>query len=255
MILHCINIEAESIVVCSRDTDVLVLLIAHFSKMKCTQLWMKSGTSKKPRYIPVHEVHQRLAADIISALLPFHVITACDSVSQLLGHGKKTAWNVFRKCPELLQDLGKGELTLAISTSAETFICRLYGDYDHDTCNQTRVKMFSKCVSQESLPPTSDAVQLHIQRAHYQASVWTQADKCTPLLPEVSSSGWIVETNHLRPEMMRLPPIPDACLEILSCCCTKGCISRRCKCKKVGLNCTDACKCMDSDVPCRNIIE
>ena len=54
LVLHCIHIDADSIVVSARDTDILVLLIAHYSKMKCTQLWMKSGTSKKPRYIPVH---------------------------------------------------------------------------------------------------------------------------------------------------------------------------------------------------------
>ena len=47
LILHCVNIESDSLVVSSRDTDVLVLLIAHYSKMNCNQLWMKSGTAKK----------------------------------------------------------------------------------------------------------------------------------------------------------------------------------------------------------------
>jgi hypothetical protein len=58
LVPHCINIDADSSVVLSRDTDVLVLLISHFSKMKCTQLWMKTGTFKIPKYIPVHAAHQ-----------------------------------------------------------------------------------------------------------------------------------------------------------------------------------------------------
>ncbi|KAL2088639.1 hypothetical protein ACEWY4_015538 [Coilia grayii] len=47
IVLHCVHSNAEFLVVSSQDTDVLLLLIAHFDKMQCKQLWMRMGTSKK----------------------------------------------------------------------------------------------------------------------------------------------------------------------------------------------------------------
>ena len=49
IVLHCVHSSAEFLVVASPDTDVLILLIAHFGKMKCKQLWLRMGTSKKPK--------------------------------------------------------------------------------------------------------------------------------------------------------------------------------------------------------------
>ena len=57
LILHCIHAHMELMVVHVRDTDVLVLLLAHYDKMGCTNLLMKVGTLKHPKYIPVHDIH------------------------------------------------------------------------------------------------------------------------------------------------------------------------------------------------------
>jgi hypothetical protein len=37
--------------------------------------------------------------------------------------------------------------------------------------------------------------------------------------------------------------IPQACLEMISCQCSTGCITLRCSCKEAKLPCTDLCKC------------
>ena len=47
VVLHCIHCKASMIVVAARDTDILVLLLAHFRKMPCGELWLKAGTVKK----------------------------------------------------------------------------------------------------------------------------------------------------------------------------------------------------------------
>ena len=47
LVLHCIHTDSDCAVVSSQDTDVLLLLLAHFGKMSCSTLWMKTGTSKK----------------------------------------------------------------------------------------------------------------------------------------------------------------------------------------------------------------
>ncbi|RXM29763.1 hypothetical protein EOD39_8503 [Acipenser ruthenus] len=108
-VLHCMHTSAESVVVSPRDTNVLVLLVAHFHKMKCKNMWMKAGTAKHRKYIPVHEIKQKLSFTklVFEAVLPFHAITGCDSVSYFSGHSKKTAWKVFNTHNHLLKDLGK----------------------------------------------------------------------------------------------------------------------------------------------------
>ena len=99
VVLHCIHAETEDVVVAARDTDILLLLLAFFSSMKCKQLWMKAGTPKQKKYFPIHEIRQKLSfpESVYSALLAFHAITGCDTVSYFSGHTKKTAWSVFVK--------------------------------------------------------------------------------------------------------------------------------------------------------------
>ena len=37
------------LVVQARDTDILVLLLAHFHRFQCKNLWIKAGTAKKTK--------------------------------------------------------------------------------------------------------------------------------------------------------------------------------------------------------------
>ena len=97
LILHYIHANMKTIVVSVRDTDVLLLLIAHYDSMGCTRLYMKTETSKAPKYFPVHKIRMLLSSDQVNTLLAFHAITVCDSVSQFIGHGKKTTWTVFQQ--------------------------------------------------------------------------------------------------------------------------------------------------------------
>lgn len=91
LILHCIHADMEMIVVSVSDTDVLLLLIAHYDRMRCTCLYIKVGTSEAPKYFPVHEICMLLSAEQVNTLLVFHAVTGCDSVSQFSCHGKKAA--------------------------------------------------------------------------------------------------------------------------------------------------------------------
>ena len=52
IVLHCVKSRASKIVVAARDTDVLVVLLAHFANMPCPRIWMKAGTSKKTKIHP-----------------------------------------------------------------------------------------------------------------------------------------------------------------------------------------------------------
>ena len=87
----------ETILVSLRNTDVLLLLLAHYDRMGSTRLHANAGTSNASKYLPVHEIGMLQYIDLVlDTLLVFHVITGRDSASQFSGHCKKTAWAVFK---------------------------------------------------------------------------------------------------------------------------------------------------------------
>ena len=97
LIVHCKANFAESIVVQARDTDILVLLLTHFHHMPCDKLWLKAGTAKKRKYIPIHTIieHIPVGQTTLDCLPAFHALTGCDTTSYFSHHSKKTAWKVF----------------------------------------------------------------------------------------------------------------------------------------------------------------
>lgn len=258
IVLHCLQCDADSIVVSACDTDVLVLLVALFHKIDCTNLWVRAGTAKQRKYIPVHEIRQQFSFtdSVFECLLPFHSITGCDTVSHIAGISKKKAWKTFISDPELLQHLGIDELKEDTIHKAEKFICKLYDAPNARSCDEVRVKMFNKGRNAQALPPSTDAVKLHIQRAHYQAMVWRQSVIPKPVLPSPATMGWKIVDGQLIPNLLTLPPIPQACKDIVSCGCKGGCIYVNCSCRKSKLVCTAACKCAeDGNKECMNVQE
>lgn len=257
LVLHAVHSQFNTVVVSSRDTDVLALLVSHFPRAQCEHLWMLSGTTKKPRYIPIATVFNNLPRDSAPALLPFHALTGCDTTSYIANHTKKSAWKVFKEHHQLLINLGLGELREEIIRSSETFVCRLYGVQKTDSVDAARHILFAKSGKPEAMSPTSDALRFHLMRVHYQTMVWRNAHCPIPELPAPVDMGWKRGDSGLQPILMSLSPIPESCLEIISCACQKQCKTRRCKCRKAGLPCTAMCACQqrsDDQAVCMNMV-
>ena len=240
LILHAVHTNAETVVVSARDTDVLVLLIAHLDKMRCSQLWMKAGTSKKPKCIPVHTIHQGLSSCQVKALLSFHALTGCDTVSHLAGHTKKAAWKVFQEDSHLLTNLGAGDGDEDTFKAAEKLVCRMYKlPVDVNTCDKARVMLFCKGVPKklfhQHLMQHKYTLDEHITKRW-----WKQAIVPIPVLSQVTDSGWNTIDDRLLPKLMTLPPITETCKEVVTCSCTTACQSQRCSCRRGKLQCTDA---------------
>ena len=108
-----------------RDTDVLVLLLAHRENL-CQYIWIFSGTSRRTCYIPVHKI--TLPEEKRKSLLAFHALTGCDTTSQFVGIGKQKAWKAFDgPSVRLLEHLGEGSHPNAnVLADAEAFVCQLY---------------------------------------------------------------------------------------------------------------------------------
>jgi hypothetical protein len=241
LILHACEAADEGyerVLVICRDTDVLLLLV-HF--MPVVEVWMIAGTAKKRKCYPVHEVSRRLTQPVRDNLLSFHALTGCDTTSAFSGHGKKSCWRTFQKHPLLVSGVGRdGELA-----PVEEFVCHLYGTPEQPTTNHARLHLFGKAKKVlEMLPPTRDALELHAIRANYQAKIWLQANKELIDVPSpVSTTAWKKDATSLTAVWTRLPAIPDACVELVTCGCKSKCKTARCSCFKKNMQCTAACGC------------
>ena len=254
-ILHCVNSRASAIVVFSKDTDILVMLIAFFDMMPCQKIWMKAGTAKQRKYIPVHTIveHLQMEPDTLKRLPGFHAVTGSDTTSYISGHSKKSCWKVFKEHHHLLRGLGDSPaLCDQTIQDVEAFFCKIYSASDAASINEVRASMFVKGHTIERLPPTRDALLFHIKRSHYQTLVWRQAHLQHPVLPPPETMGWKVTDESLVPELASLPPVPDACEELLSCACTTGCRTARCKCRRSHYSCVASCKCRKDSDTCNN---
>ena len=247
IVLHALEAVKQGykriVVVCS-DTDVLILL-THFLAAKKVEVWMVSGTSRNRKCYPVHAVANNLSPATIHSILGFHALTGCDTVSSFGGYGKKKCWEVFCKEPHLLAGVGRN----GTLTDVESYVCKLYGITDETSVNKARLRLFTRAtVSLEMMPPSEDALKLHLARANHQAKVWLQADKDNIAGTPADSTGWKQEADgSLSVVWMTQPPVPESCLELTTCNCKSKCSTSRCKCYKTGLTCIPSCMCCAKD--------
>ena len=106
LLLHCKHTSSQFVVVWSRDTDVFLMLVAH-NHIINKNVWVRTGTSKKTKYISINSVVDAwdFQPDVALSLLPFHALTGSDPTSFLAGHSKKSAFKSFLENFKLLSTL------------------------------------------------------------------------------------------------------------------------------------------------------
>ena len=201
----------ERLVVRCKDRDVLVLL-TFFSNELCQEIWMQTGSFKSPKFVKEHQIH--ILNTMRQNLLKYHAITGCDTVSHFRGYGKKKSCKVYENNSELLKNLGGGILTEETILGAEEFVGKMYmysESSDITSVNELRCRLFRQGrVESEKLPPTKDALVQHIQRAHYQATVWRMSLKSRQQLDSPIQNGWQRHTDgiQLKPLLTTIDPVP-----------------------------------------------
>ena len=163
---------------------MLVLSAAHFEDIASKELWFRTGVKDSLRLVPVHDVCQNLSNRVQKALPAFHALTGFDTTSALSGIGKKKPWNVFIRSAvhqESLTILGQQpEVDEETAKKCEAFICDLYPSYKKSpkTVDELRSRYIIFCQKKpnsEALPPTSDSLRQHINRANYQRTFGEKA--------------------------------------------------------------------------------
>ena len=160
------------------------------------------------------KAYQQNLAPVFSVL---HAMTGCDTTSALYSQGKKKAFNLLLRCPELKNCVevfnNQSSLQSEVQKAGEKFLLALYGAPKTIlSLNELRYHCFMKAVAKcpihdqlqlASFPPTSAAAKEHSLRVYHQMQHWLGFD----LLP--SDWGWKMVNGALHPVLTHKPPAPD----------------------------------------------
>ena len=231
------------------DTDLLILLCSQ-GKNTAFQLYFRPEAklhSKKPsRCWDIKLLQQSLGKDVCDNILFIHGPLGCDTTSRLFGIGKSAAIKRVKINPTFREQAAVFRLPNALKEdiikAGENALVDIYHGKPTETLDSMRLHLFHQKVSsstayvqRQSLPPTSAACQFHSLRVYHQVQQWYGND----LPPE--DWGWMIHENTMFPVSTKLHPAPAYLLEAIKCNCKSGCNTRRCGCRKFGLNCSLAC--------------
>ena len=183
----------------------------------------------------------------------------CDTVSCFSGIGKKTAMKVLLSRINNLMDLNEFGETPSLDldslnvVAAIRFVCLLYDNKcSSEDVNGLRYRLFTKKgLLSDKLPPTLDALVLHLRRANYQCYIWKNSSTLHLNVQSPVENGWVIKEDNLVLEMMLNASVPESLAVFARCSCRKGCSTNACSCRKEKLPCTDACLC-DQECSCEN---
>ena len=124
----------------------------------------------------------------------------------------------------------------------------LYKCKETRSIDEARYKQFcwkKKLPDPHKLPPTSDALTLHLKRANYQAFEWKQALLRDLQFIDPQRNGWKKINDTLEIEWTSQPSGPEKILDFITCKCKKtSCKNNVCNCRKSKSPCSGLCKCL-----------
>ena len=247
-VAHCARQGYKKIAIKTTDTDVVVLAVSHFQEFNIEELWICFGTGKHFRNIPAHVISDALK-EKARALMLFHALTGCDTVSFFKGKGKKSAWLAWNEYPSVTNTFltlldEPSEISSDLLSDVEQFVVKMYSkNCDSSSVNEARKELFASKKGLLNIPPTKGALLQHLKRAVFQASyIWAKSLDPTQNLPSPEQWGYKQTHNGWVPHWTDLPQFTSSSNYLTKCGCNKGC-NYRCKCRKINLKCTKLCKC------------
>ena len=92
-----------------------------------------------------------------------------------------------------MADLGESlDIPTDVLAKCEKAICCIYDEPNTLRVNEVRYKKLSKGAEAHELPPTQDALRLHVLRANYQCYIWKNTLDAYVSAPSSIGHGWIV---------------------------------------------------------------
>ena len=231
----------------SSDTDVLVLAIHYFPKLKAIEaLWIEKGkvtaTADLRTLVPVHEICSNIDETVPQILPAIHALTGCDSTSSFYGVGKKKVWKTIqmlcakRSLPSL-DHLNTDDITQAIEAS-RIFIASLYdpaGRFQdsHGDLSKLRIELIGRDTPLQRIPPSEPSFEEHVKRVVYQVKIWLSSHEAKPDIPSPEGNGWY-KMDVWKPKRFDGPTAAEMLVELLCSCRGRSPCASNCTCTKNG---------------------
>lgn len=241
------------------DTDVFALLLFFYSRENLKSI-LTMQSPIQGRYCIDMKATAHKHSKIVPDILALHALTGCDSVAATYGVGKKTAINVAEKGKKL-DLLGQPNADIVkVTEQATGFMAACYGIKTQCSsmteCRQwhwaQKTGKSTKAPKLCTLPPTTEAFEQNVLRAHYQvAQQYSALTGVKPLLNAVDY-GWEADVPNkcLIPRNMKdgVSYAPEHILKLVRCGCKSehACKSGNCGCMGHQLACTMFCACGSS---------
>ena len=264
--IHLAKNPRAQVVVVSDDTDVFALLLHFYLSENLESPMFMESPVKGRATIDIKETVLKHTS-LVPSILSVHALSGCDSVAATYGIGKATAVKIAREGNKLVQ---LGDLSANITdviNEATCFMAACYGYAEPSSpdnassstalCSMTEcrkhiwAKKTGKSTSAPklfSLPPTNEAFEQNVYRAHFQVAQWNSTLSGTPPPIRASDYGWEADeiNRSLIPRNIRegVPYAPDYILKLIRCgCSSKETCKGNCGCSKNQLACTIFCAC------------
>lgn len=97
---------ADTVLVRTVDTDVVVILVGKFYDLKVINpdldIWVAFGMGRNYKFLSINKVCKSLGEQKSRGLPVFHAFSGCDTTSAFNGKGKRSAWQAWSICNELV---------------------------------------------------------------------------------------------------------------------------------------------------------
>ena len=212
-ISHMLDSQISKIIVRTGDTDVIVIILGFMAQFlwqnASTKIWVDFGTGENRRTFDINQIHEHVGESISLALPFFHSFTGCDSTASFYGKTKKfwyERWMTQLNTPEditsvftRLSWLPSHETVEANLQILERFVVAGYNTNVKSaelSLDEVRYNLYtvSPKMDLRVLPPSKNALRLHILRSAYQAGwIWgNSVSQHTP--PDTIDWGWSVSS-------------------------------------------------------------
>ncbi|KAK7088764.1 hypothetical protein V1264_022644 [Littorina saxatilis] len=243
---HCAREKVTAVI--AEDTDLLVLLGHHAcADAHDILLFSDKQAGKSSKFWNIKQLIAALG-NVRHLLLFLHAFTGSDTTSRPYGVGKAASMKKLRNNLQLqtlaevfLQDNATLE---DILSAGEKALVLLYNGSSREGLDELRYRLFcskvavgTTFVQVHTLPPTSAAARFHSMRVYLQVQEWMGLK----VAMDPTDYGWKLEHGILVPVTTDLPAAPADVLKVIRCTCKSGCDTKRCSCRKHGLECTSGC--------------
>lgn len=248
------------VLVVSRDTDILVMLLAKLEKGKVILAQPQPG--KRSKFIDVQQMREEIGDDVCQALLPLHAVTGCDTTSAPFRKGKTRPMNLMKRNKDFQSYLSvfnnNDPNKDLIIKAGENILMMIYKVMHFKNLDAARYFRLKQMIARQgltttsklsTLPPTSASAKMHSLRVYLQVQSW-HGQNLDPL-----EWGWEMRAGQLLPIGSEKPAAPDRLLKLTYCDCQPhGCRENSaCRCRQAGKPCTPMCgNCVG--VTCANVV-